>query len=345
MQPELSLDLDVVVENARAWRAFAGVPLYAVLKGDGYGWGAGRLAHALEDVAQAYCVSDADELVELRRYSQKRAIVLSAVEPDRLAEVLRANASPTVGSPVEFEVARSVLAQLGAPLRIRVGLRPAAGFSGLSLEELRGFAPGLAAAGAQVELWSHITDFERRAEQTRDFLQAAAFMREIGVRLTGTDIASTFALTAAGAQGTAVRIGIGLFGATGGADVPGVRCALEVVAPVVRVERHSPGTRLGYGGTMLRMGETIATARCGYADGLPKGLAGTDDILSVGMQYVSVRASRLDSSSSGQAGSQLVLLDRTSNLDLFASQAGRLPHEIVTGFGNCARANGVSVKV
>jgi alanine racemase len=92
---------------------------------------------------------------------------------------------------------------------------------------------------------------------------------------------------------------------------------------------------------MLRMGETIAMARCGYADGLPKGVAGTDDILSVGMQYVTARLRAID----GVAQEALVLLDRSSDLDAFAARAGCLPHEIVTSFGNCARANGVSVEV
>jgi alanine racemase len=97
---------------------------------------------------------------------------------------------------------------------------------------------------------------------------------------------------------------------------------------------------VGYGGTMLRMGESIAMARCGYADGLPKSIAGADDILSVGMQYATVRASRLDPESG-----ELVLLDSETDLDGFAARCGRLPHEIVTGFGNRARASGVSVEV
>jgi alanine racemase len=177
-------------------------------------------------------------------------------------------------------------------------------------------------------------------EQSQNLDEAIRIAQAAGVRLAGSDIASTVPAAAGDVQGTSVRIGVGLFGATGGPAVPGVSCALTVIAPVVRIERHSPGTRVGYGGTMLRMAESIATARCGYADGLPKTLAGADDILSVGMQYVTARASRLDA-----AASQLVLLDRSSSLDAFAAQCGRLPHEIVTGFGNCARANGVSVEV
>jgi alanine racemase len=221
-----------------------------------------------------------------------------------------------------------------------VGLRPAAGFSGLSLDELRTFAPALAAAGAQVELWSHITDWEQREQQAATFTYACTIVREIGVNVVATDLASTLPLAAGIGAGSPVRVGIGLFGATGRLHVPGVRCALKVIAPVVRIERHSAGTRVGYGGTMLRMGESVAMARCGYADGLPKSIAGADDILSVGMQYVTVRESRLDASAS-----QVALLDHTSDLDAFAAQSGRLPHEVVTGFGNCARANGVSLEV
>ncbi len=339
MQPELSLDLETVARNARAWREFAGVELYAVVKAQGYGWGTAPLVRALENIADAYCVADAEELNELRRHTQKRAVVLSAIEPDRLAEVLRANAQPTIGSPAELEIVRRVLADMRAPLHVRVGVRPAAAWSGISLDELRDFAPALAACGAQVQFWTHITDFARRSEQARTFREALRLAREAGVRLSGTDIAGTFSLAADGAQGSAVRVGVGLFGATGGLPVPGVRCALRLRAPLVRLERHSPGTRVGYGGTMLRMGETIATARCGYADGLPKDLAGADDILSVGMQYVTVRASRLDGSNS-----RLVLLDESGDLDAFAAAGGRTAHEIVTALGNCARANGVSLE-
>lgn len=340
MEPDLALDLAVVAANARAWRAHAGVPLFAVVKGEGYGWGCGRLVRALEGVAEGFCVADADELRELRRHTQAPAIILGSVEPDRLAETYRADAQPSIGTPAELEIARQVFRELGKPLRVRVGVRPAAAWTGLSPEGIRTFAPALAQAGALVTLWTHLTDFENRHEQLQNLHEAVRAMQAAGVRLEGTDAASTFPLAADGALGTLVRVGVGLFGATGGFAVPGVRCALKVSAPVIRVERHSAGTRLGYGGTMLADGETIATARCGYADGLPKGLEGADDILSVGMQYVTVRASR-----SGALGAKLVLLDEQTGLDEFAARSGRLPHEIVTAFGNRARASGVSVEV
>jgi alanine racemase len=340
MRPDISLDTTVVRQNALAWRDFTGVPLRAVIKGDGYGWGFARLIRACEGIAEAFCVADADELRLVRRHTDAPVIILGSVEPDRLAEVVHNNGVPSISTTTELAIVRDILAQDGRPFRVRVGLRAAAAWSGLSLREWATFAPALAQAGAEVELWTHVTDFNARAEQAQNFHEAMRAAEAAGVRLAGTDIASTVPAAVDGPQGTSVRIGVGLFGATGGPAVPGVSCALSVIAPVVRIERHSPGTRLGYGGTMLRMAESIATARCGYADGLPNTLAGADDILSVGMQYVTARASRLDSTAS-----ELVLLDRSSNLDAFAAQCGRLPHEIVTAFGNCARANGVSVEV
>lgn len=339
MRPDISLDEGQVRANAEAWRAFAGVPLWAVVKGEGYGWGYARIVRACEGVAEAFCVADADELREVRALTNLPVIVLGAVAPDRLAEVLRSGGIPTISTATELEVAATVLEGMGAPLRVRVGIRPAAGWSGLSLSELKSFAPALAAAGAEVQVWTHITDMDAREEQMQNFHEALRAFEAAGVAVAGTDVASTVPL-AAGISGSSVRVGVGLFGATGGAQVDGVQCAISVAAPVVRVERHAAGTRVGYGGTMLPMGQSIATARCGYADGLPKSLAGADDILSVGMQYVTVPVTRLD-----DAGDSVTLLDRSRSLDAFAAQCGRLPHEIVTAFGNCARANGVSIEV
>jgi alanine racemase len=340
MQPDISLDTAQLAANAAAWKAHAAADLYAVVKADGYGWGIRPLVRALEGVADGFCVCDAQELHELRRHTSARAIVLGGVEPGELAEVYRLNAQPTIETQTELEIAAHVFAELGQPLRVRVGVRPAAAWSGLSLEALRSFAPALAQAGARVRLWTHITDLEERHAQLETLGNAIALMREARVAIEGTDAASTFPLAAEGALGDLVRVGVGLFGATGGFGVAGVKCALRVAAPVVRLERHSAGTRLGYGGKLLADGEMVATARCGYADGLPKTLEGADDILSVGMQYVTARASRID-----LPARQLSLLDAQTDLDAFAARCGCLPHEIVTAFGNHARASGVSVEV
>ena len=42
------------------------------------------------------------------------------------------------------------------------------------------------------------------------------------------------------------------------------------------------------------------------------------------------------------ATAELTLLDPSSNLDAFAARAKRLPHEVVTAFGNAATARATS---
>ncbi|MHB8146859.1 MAG: alanine racemase [Vulcanimicrobiaceae bacterium] len=336
MQPQIALDEAIVGANARAWREFAGVPLWAVVKGDGYGWGVGRIVRAVGDVSAGFFVSDEEELRELRRHTAAPTILLGAVPAERLAAVLQLDATPTISTHAELDFVREAARSRGRRPCFRIGLRPAAAWGGVSLSEMRVLAAYLAQDDADVEVWSHVTDWEHRAEQLEQFEEALRIVRAAGARVCSSDIASTFTLAAEGARGTTrVRVGIGLFGATGGQSVPGVRCALRVDAPLVRTERLAEEMRIGYGSRTLSAGETIAVARCGYADGLPRSLAGWKNMLSVGMQYLTLHVANARTLSS-----PVSLLDEHTDLDALAAGAGLLPHEIVTRFGNsaCARA-------
>ncbi len=340
MHPAIELDLQTLAQNARAWRDLAApAESIAVVKANGYGWGLRSIVPALEPVASAFCVSDADELRALRELTDKPAIVLSTAGLGEVQEVLTPGALPSIATGDELRVARAVALERSIPLQVRVGLRPAALWSGFWPDELRAFAPSLAAAGAAVNLWTHLTAPEQWSAQMAAFEQSEQMLREAGVRIAATDVLSTFPLARGLRAGTGVRVGVGLFGATGGAAVPGVRCALRMRAPVTRIEEVAAGTPLGYGGRNLAMDQRIVTARCGYADGLPQHLEGTDDILSVGMQYLTMRAPAQASSG------EVVLLDEHTGLDAFAKAAGRLPHELITALGNSARATRIFTEV
>ena len=187
-------------------------------------------------------------------------------------------------------------------------------------------------------MWTHFTELDSIADGAARFRDAVSAARAAGVRVIATDSASTFSLARAGAGGDSVRVGIGLFGATGGPAVRGVNCALRVTAPVVSVGHYEAGARVGYDGR-IDEDAMLWTARCGYADGLPRSLAG-GDVVSVGMQYITVRGVQALAENP-----QVVLLDPQSSLDGFAERCGRLPHEVVTAFGNAARANGLQLEV
>jgi len=333
MRPTIALDTVCLRENARAWRRRLGVALRPVVKCDGYGWGYETLVQTLDEEAEAFCVADADEFAAVRRLTEKPIVILGAVPAGRIAAAMGAGALVNVASEAELAAAIEWANKGRQPLRVRVGLSQGAGWTGCTLEELRALAPLLAQARANVEYWTHVTDMAIATQQLAAFDRGLQLLRECGVNVAGTDVASTYPAAEYGAHGAPARIGVGLFGA-GAAQVPGVRCAILVDAPIVTRVRHEAGTRVGYGGTMLAMSEVVLMARAGYGDGVPKSLADGDDIISVGMQYMTLRGNRVS-----KQASSVTLLDSTTDLDSFARRCSRLAHEVVTAFGTYARAN------
>jgi alanine racemase len=327
MQPRIWCDLDVLVRNARAWERFAGVPIRAVVKADGYRFGASDIVRALDSISAAYCVADADELFALRAFTAKPLIVLGEVDPVLLPQVLDAGGMATIGSREELAIATGWAQTRARALSIRVGVQSVAGWPGMSLRALADVAPTLAAQGCSVEVWTHLTDLDALGDQLQRLHEGVAILRQAGVRVTATDAASTFPAARVCALGDSVRIGIGLFGATGGISIPGVSNAIRVAAPVERVEHLAAGTAVGYEGRRLERAATVVTLRCGYSDGFPKSLAGTGDILAVGMQYTQLRTDL------APAGNSMYLIGEHTNLDELATRANRLVHEIVTSLG------------
>lgn len=331
MGPTYGIDLDVVARNARAWAAFAGVPIRAVLKCDGYNWGAARLAAALEDACEAFCVADADEFFALRPLTSLPIIVLGAIDVIHLRDILNAGGVPTIGTRDELAIASSWASSNGRPLVLRVGVLPAAGWSGLDPAALADLARPLAESGAGIEVWTHVTDASAATEQIARFDEAVALLRRSGANVVATDAGSTFSTADRSASGETARIGIGLFGSTGGPGVPGVANALRLSAEVVRVATYPAGTRIGYGGRAFDAPARVMTIRCGYGDGYPKDAAGQDDILSVGMQYT------LAAAGDEKPGASVRLLGERTDLDAFAKNANRSVHEIVTTLGAAAQ--------
>lgn len=330
MRPVYRLDLDIVARNAEAWAAHAGVPIRAVVKCDGYNWGAPRLARALAAHCEAFCVADADELAELRPHAALPIVVLGAVGPERLADVLDAGGIPTVDTRDELAIASEWAATRERALTVRVGVLPAAGWSGLTLEALAAFAPALADEDVRVELWTHLTDPARAVEQSARLQEAAALLRREGVDVVRVESAATFSAADGSAGGESARIGVGLFGATGGTPVPGVTCAISLEATIVRAETFPAGAFVGYGTRALDAETRIASVRCGYGDGFPRQNGGR--VLAVGMQYALLRAE------DEEAGATVRMIDAKTDLDALAARSGRSVHEMVASLGAAARA-------
>ena len=318
MRPAITLDGDALRANAAAFAAL-GAPVAAVLKNDGYGWGARRLVRELDDAVESYVVTDADELADLRVATAKPVRLLADAPPGGLARVLQLGGIPNVSTRAALAEAAGEAARRGG-LTVRIGILDAAGWSAIRPEDARGFAVAVAPANLSVELWTHVTSVARARAILEGFAAAQRAFADAGVRVVSTDVASTGSARR-GLACDRLRIGVGLFGARLGSSV-GNRCALRVAAPVVR--RFGPGETgwAGYGDTPVG-DHPVVVLRCGYGDGFPKALADGADILSVGMQFTA-RALH-------DGIDPRVLVGAADDVDALAGRAGMTSHEFVVG--------------
>ncbi len=329
MRPSIELDPQTLRRNAVAWRTYAGVPLLAVVKSDGYGWGVARAIDALDEVVDGYCVSDVDEFEFARLFTTKSIATLGDVPLDRIREVLSDGGIPTVSSLEAVARVRDWSASQRKRARIRLGLRTAIGWSGIERAEVPAFARALGEGSVDVEWWTHLTDPSLEDEQREAFERATALLRQERVRIVALDVESSAPL-ARRTTGTQVRVGVGLFGFRFGAQIS-VASALRVRAPVVG-RFPARGQLVGYGTQRAPERGYLSVVRCGYGDGFPQFAAPQFGVLAVGMQFATYY--------SGQPSDEgsLELIGADTDLDVFAEAAAIAPHELVVRFGLASRA-------
>jgi alanine racemase len=313
--------------NARRWREHAGVPVWAVVKANGYGWDAARIVRAVEDEVEGFFVADAGEAREIRALTRRPIAVFAACGPEETVALLRDGSIPNVASLHALAAADAWARERGAAARIRVGIVPAAGWSGLLDDAIEPFARAAAAARVEIELWTHLTAPELWDSQRRRFENAQQRFKDAGATIIGTDVASTLSSAREGRSGAnRVRIGIGLFGAALGG--PRLACAIRIDATVTDVLPSDAVASTGYRAAERISAPWLAVVRCGYSDGLPARLAGTGDILSVGMQYAVLARNAPET-----VGQTVRLLDSSADLCMLLENTGISPHEFVVGLG------------
>jgi alanine racemase len=320
MRPRISLVGSILRANVRAYAAL-GSPVAAVVKNDGYGWGAARIAREIDDLVESYIVADEAEFWALRMRTRRPIRLLEAADPARMAALCAHGAIPNVTTPEAIAAAGAFGSVAGQSPTIRIGIIDAAGWAGIPPAAVPDFAAMCAQQAVRVELWTHITSAARSEQTLNAFESAVVAFRNARVDCVGTDCAST-AWASPSRSGDRVRIGAGLFGARLGGSVT-TACAIRVDAPVVAWYPRGTVRWAGYGENEVPAHRGVAVLRCGYGDGYPKELAGDDDILSVGMQYTT----RLAES----AVAEHALIDERSDLDQIAFRAGLGAHELIVG--------------
>jgi alanine racemase len=344
--PQLTLDFDALRHNVRMWLGYlAGRELWAVVKSNAYGLGLVRVSRAcVEAGAQRLCVIDMQEARELREAEIMAPILhIWATPIDELEDAVKLNVGVTIENVQAAKELSRISVGLGRVAVAHVAVETGTGWSGIPSNQGAAFAaavrtlPGVRWEGA----WTHIASHEQMLSQVDLFNTAVEMMRHVGLPVPMEHVAAT-APTLWGAGGQAVRIGVGLYGASPGGPVRNLnlRNALSLRATVLSVKQFAQATPLGYGGASIaKPGESIATLRLGYADGLPRSLSvgglvrikgeRCPIVGAIGMNFAMVK---IPYGITVRPGDEALALGDEDGVRIneVAQRAGTIPHQLIT---------------
>jgi alanine racemase len=329
----LTIDLGALVANWRDLaRRAAGAGSGAVVKADGYGLGADRVARALAGAgARTFFVATAAEGADLRRtLGDGPDVFVFSGHMTGDADLLRhAALIPLLNAPEQVRRHRTALP--GHPLGVQLD----SGMNRLGMEPGDWATVRDELTGARLVM-SHLAcaddpDDPMNARQLEVFREMTA------------DVAAPRSLAATGGTllGPAwhfdlVRPGIGLYG---GQPFAGARPVVRLSLPVIQVRDVAPGEVVGYGGTWTaKRPSRIATLQGGYADGLIRAMGGrarvwADDVACPLAGRVSMDLLTVDVTHLAEVPEALDILGPYQTVDDLAEAAGTIGYEILTALG------------
>jgi alanine racemase len=258
---EITIDLGALRRNVERLRGVLGdTELWAVVKADGYGHGAGDAARAATDAgATALCVATVAEGLALRRrLPEQRIIVLGPT--DQVREAREAG--------LELVVADGSI-----PEDVPVHVKLDTGMGRYGFRKLRALPANV--VGLMTHLATADSDDEFAARQLARFQEASA-----GSDLTLHAANSAAALRLPGSRFDAVRCGIAIYGLSPFGTDPaddGLEPVLSWRSELAQVKRLEAGQSTGYGRAFVAERPTwIGVVPVGYADGFRRYLTGTE---------------------------------------------------------------------
>ena len=300
----LEVDLEAVASNLRLVRQIVGdgVAVMAVLKADGYGHGAIRIARtAMNNGAQMLGVACLSEGVTLRRSGIAAPILVLGYTPAWQArEAVIHDIALTVFDRDTVGAASRAGREVGRTARVHVKVDSGMGRLGLlpdralPLLQYAATRPNLEVEG----LFTHFSVADE-ADKTYTYWQLRRFVgvldqaRGAGIAapiVHSANSAATFGVPEA--RFNMVRVGIALYGLAPGTDAPlppGFRPALSFKTRVAQVKVLPPGSYVSYGNAYQAEAEIrIAVIPVGYADGFRRSPATWKYVLVKGQQAVIV---------------------------------------------------------
>jgi alanine racemase len=357
------VDLDAVAYNTGLLaRAAGGAQLMAVVKANGFGHGASRVARvALEHGATWLGVTSLAEALTLRADGITAPTLVWLYAPSHAMDgamdrALVEDIDVSVSSTTALESIAQAAERTGRTASVHLKADTGLSRAGATADEwphLVAVAGKLQNAGlvAVTGIWSHLANAERLADpglrqQLRAFEDARAAAAAAGVVAPLSHLANSAAvLQVPEAHFDLVRTGIALYGIE---PAPGrsfgLRPAMTLRATVIHTKRVPAGTGVSYGPDFVTDRETtLALVPVGFADGVPRRAGGRAQVSirrvrcpvvgRVTMDQIVVDVGELHVS----VGDDAVLFGSGGygepTVSEWAEWAGTNPHEILTGIG------------
>lgn len=352
------VNLDHISYNVRSIRRLLpNARFMAVVKADGYGHGAARVARtAVEAGADWLGVAIPEEGESLREAGFTQPIlVLGACDADQAPLVAKWGLQAVVPHEPTSQALSRTAADLGVTISVHMKIDTGMGRLGILPEEAVAFArfiqslPGLELAGILTHFATadenDVTYFHL---QLRRFEGALAALAAAGVP-TGIRHAanSAAAIDFPEAAYDMVRIGLAMYGvppSERSATRVELKPALRLLARLSSVKRLPSGHGVSYGKSWVTWRTTaIATLPIGYADGYSRLLSNRAEVIVGGrrvpiagricMDQCMINVEGLDVS----VGDEAVLLGRQVGLEVsaeeLAAHMGTIPYEVLTSIG------------
>ncbi|TVS01448.1 MAG: alanine racemase [Rhodobacteraceae bacterium] len=333
-QAVLQIDLTALQNNWRALDARSDVETAATVKANGYGLGAGHVAHALAHAGvRRFFVAVAEEGLAVRAaIGPELPIHVYGGHMEGDARILRdADLIPMLNSV--DQLSRHLEALPGHPFGIQ--LDSGMNRLGMELAEWEAVAE-IVLTRDPVLLMSHLAcsdepEHPMNAQQLSNF----RYMTD------GTDVPRSLSATGGILLGTEyhfdiTRPGIGLYG---GAPFLEAQPVVRLAIPVIQIREVLAGESVGYGNTYIAPRDMqVATISAGYADGIHRALSNratlwAEDTPCPLVGRVSMDLLTIDVTDAPEPPDFLDLLGPHQGVDDIAGLLDTIGYEILTGLG------------
>ncbi len=355
------IDLDAIEKNFKTLKSALqeGGKTMAVVKANGYGHGALRVAKRLEDQCDYFAVACCEEALELRAGGiQKPILILSYSHPSQYKMLVQNDISLTLFNADEARLLSETALSLKTRAKVHIAVDTGMGRIGVTPDEsgasiveeiaaLKGIFPeGIFSHYASADEKDK-SDADRQTALFDSFLQR---LEKKNIFFPLKHICNSAASMEMEKKYDLCRLGIALYGIYPSEEVDRTKLklipAMEVISHVVHVKEVPKGFSLGYGHIYTADKPTrIATVAIGYADGFPRDMTEKGYVLIHGKKAPVVGKVCMDqimvdinSIPDVKVGDEVTVLGKNGEEEISADTFGSLCHsfsyEVVCSFSS-----------